>query len=102
IPVGTIVAYAGAVSPPGWLFCDGSTIPGDYAVLRNLVGNETPNLDGRFLMGAKDTEQFGKLGGGPHSHRVGLKVTAGNRKGSDKYWGDTPWASGPNPVIGDQ
>jgi microcystin-dependent protein len=63
IPVGTIVAYAGAVPPSGWLNCNGSEI--NRTTYNNLfsvigiswgAGNLTttfnlPDLRGRFLRG---------------------------------------------------
>ncbi len=73
-PVGSVMAYAGASAPAGWLLCDGKDIPGDskYDDLKSIVGNKTPNLTGRFVMGVnpdgyeaagyKDTT-FGKTGG---------------------------------------
>jgi len=57
-PTGSIMAYAGATAPDGWLMCDGSAIPvnSDTQALRNLVGPNTPNLKDRFLRGANGTK----------------------------------------------
>ena len=52
VPVGSIMPYAGASAPAGWLLCDGGAIPGAYTQLKAIVGNNTPNLKGRFLGGA--------------------------------------------------
>ena len=52
VPVGCIIAYAGATAPTGWLLCDGSVIPGEYTQLRTLIGNVVPNMKGRYLGGA--------------------------------------------------
>lgn len=54
VPVGTIMAYAGATAPTGWLVCDGVTSTTGYPGLAALVGATTPNLKGRTLVG-KDT-----------------------------------------------
>lgn len=52
VPVGTITAYAGSSAPTGWLLCDGSAISvSTYPTLHGLVGNNTPDLRGRFPMG---------------------------------------------------
>jgi microcystin-dependent protein len=60
LPVGSIVATAlnPASLPQGWLPCDGSPIPGQYAQLITVLGSSTtPNLIGRTLVGAGDLTQ---------------------------------------------
>jgi hypothetical protein len=51
MPVGTIVAYRGIIAPDGWLICDGTKIDAEHKDLRRMVGESTPNLQGRFLRG---------------------------------------------------
>ena len=51
VPVGAILPYASGTIPDGWLLCNGSTIPTEFSELRSLVGNNTPDLRGRFLRG---------------------------------------------------
>ena len=54
VPMGTIVAFILDKKniPPGWLLCDGSTIPSKYTQLISaLNSNNTPNLAGRTLIG---------------------------------------------------
>ena len=54
MPVGTILAYAGATLPQSWLKCDGAAIPQDKSFddLRKALGeNNTPNLSGQTLIG---------------------------------------------------
>ena len=53
-PTGSILMYAGATAPAGWLLCNGAAIPvnATTAALRTLIGTNTPNLAGRFLRGA--------------------------------------------------
>lgn len=62
LPVGSVIAYAGAHTPEGWLFCDGSLIPpGEkYDRLRalrpsNLPGH-VPDLRSRFIVGTANGE----------------------------------------------
>lgn len=83
-PVGTIMPYTG--TPPAnspWLLCDGSPIPTDakYAKIRALVGNNLPNLRGKFLVGvdAGDTD-FGTLlkAGGSKNLTVQGTITKNN------------------------
>ncbi|MBK7959267.1 MAG: hypothetical protein IPK03_14945 [Bacteroidetes bacterium] len=75
------------IAPKGWLICDGS--------------NQTPNLTGRFPRGVVNKDQVGVFGGPDplnpvHNHDLSY---SSNRKGSDKNWGETPWAGGPNPIF---
>lgn len=78
LPVGTILAYTGAVAPVTtgtWLLCNGSTIPAKYTALRALVGTKTPDLNGRFLEGSASPNTIKEAGlpnitgGFPVKHR---------------------------------
>jgi microcystin-dependent protein len=51
IPAGAILPFYRPTAPTGWLICDGSTIPVQYANLISLVGANTPNLRGMFIRG---------------------------------------------------
>jgi hypothetical protein len=53
VPIGCIMAFIGVTIPYGWLLCDGFAIPAadEYQTLKNLVGNDTPNLKAAFLRG---------------------------------------------------
>jgi microcystin-dependent protein len=53
VPMGTIVAFVlkKEYIPPGWLLCDGATIPVKYSKLISKLGPNTPNLAGRTLIG---------------------------------------------------
>jgi microcystin-dependent protein len=62
IPVGTIIAFAGAVAPRGYLLCDGTaysriTYEDLYSVIGTLYGSmdgatfKVPDLRGEFLRG---------------------------------------------------
>lgn len=84
LPKGTIVAmYSLDPIPKGWVLCDGN--------------NGTPDLRNRFIKGADDHEAVGTK-----TTYTSIRVPEGGRKGSDYHWGETPWANGPNPVIGGQ
>ncbi len=56
LPPGMIMPFAGAMEdrPDGWLSCDGVIIPQgeEYEALRDLIGENTPDLRGMFLRGA--------------------------------------------------
>lgn len=49
VPPGLIVMWSGTSVPQGWALCDGT--------------QETPDLRGRFVMGASDTPNLGETGG---------------------------------------
>jgi microcystin-dependent protein len=53
VPTGTILAFYGQTAPDGWFLCDGGQIPADerYDALRALVGETTPDLRGRVVLG---------------------------------------------------
>lgn len=72
VPVGTVVSFAGASVPTGWLLCDGSTIssgnyPALYALLNN--GGVLPNLTGQFVLGAGNGYGF-YTSGGEYAHTL--------------------------------
>ena len=60
VPTGTIVAFAGeeADIPVGWILCDGRslTLVNGSLNLRNLIGENAPDLRGLFLRGTGTTE----------------------------------------------
>jgi microcystin-dependent protein len=99
MPVGTIASYAGSVAPEGWLICDGQTVPPDekYKNLRDLIGNITPNLSGKVLVGAGGKYSLHQAGGEEAhiltvaempSHSHNYDKFPGNRGGiaSGDYW----------------
>lgn len=58
LPIGTILPVVSKQSIlPGWLICDGNAIPSKYADLLQLIGEYTPNLTGRTLIGAGSKPQ---------------------------------------------
>jgi microcystin-dependent protein len=90
VPVGTIAMYGAASAPTGWLLCNGDAIDAGYTVLKGLVGNNTPDLKGRFALG--DNASLTLLGTGgsttiattnlpAHSHAVGTLATSANATG---------------------
>lgn len=82
IPAGVILAYNGASEsiPSGWALCDGQ--------------NGTPDLRGRFILGASDLHEAGQTGGSEthiltigelpsHNHGVaGVTITENDTGGS--------------------
>ena len=72
MPAGTIVSYAGASVPTGWLLCNGANVSRTtYANLFNAIGTRwgagdgsttfaLPDSDGRVLQGATDVSKVGK------------------------------------------
>jgi microcystin-dependent protein len=50
-PVGSILMWATATAPTGWLICDGQSTAG-YAALAAVVGATVPDLRGRAPIGA--------------------------------------------------
>ena len=98
-PTGSIVPFAGATAPAGWLLCDGVTSTSGYTVLAAMVGATTPDLRGRTLIGAGTgtgltARALGTIGGSethalveaelavhthlqnPHDHDASTTVTA--------------------------
>lgn len=110
-PVGTVVMYAGATAPAGWLICNGDVIPNStgtiqgvttdfsalYAVLGSTYGSagKLPNLGGIFPKGAGSSTISGKtytaaLGTyaqdstGPHAHGINAEIVGAPALGN---WG---------------
>jgi microcystin-dependent protein len=54
-PIGTVVMFASATAPAGWLLCNGAAIPSQYTALKAIVGNNTPDLRNKFIVGAGGT-----------------------------------------------
>jgi microcystin-dependent protein len=59
IPIGTVIAYHGSQAPSGWRLCDGN---GEVTINGQQV--DIPDLRGRFILGAEQTDaQLGSRGG---------------------------------------
>jgi hypothetical protein len=75
LPSGTIVAFSGAQIPSGWTVCDGRATPG---------GKTTPDLRGRFVMGADQTAGDAGQAGGSATHVHDAETGPGRgSRGSD-------------------
>lgn len=67
-PVGSIIAWADVVAPPGWMVCDGQRLRGeDYPALAKVLGVDAegeirlPNYVGQFLVGAAESSYVNRL-----------------------------------------
>ena len=69
IPVGTIVSWISSTAPTDdggtWLLCNGQSCTA-YPKLKALIGNNVPNLNGRFLEGTTSTPGSTKSAGLPN------------------------------------
>lgn len=121
VPTGTIVAFAGAEVniPKGWVLCDGRSLTtiANSQNLIDLIGDNTPNLQGMFLRGTGPNPVNGEegpaLGGNQddgfesHLHDKGtLDVPAGtgghNHSTNFKYdWSSANGDSGDSRRYGD-
>lgn len=75
LPVGTVIRYAGATAPTGWLLCDGSALSrGTYRTLYDAIGTSygagdgvttfnLPDTRGRFGLGKATAGTGSTLGG---------------------------------------
>ena len=110
---GAIVAYTGDVSavPSGWLYCDGSQIPttNEYQALRDMVGNNLPDLRGWFLRGSgengdNDTYVGPELGASQGSafkeHMHEIDLTSNNAGRHSHYTRYYIWQSKSNELEG--
>lgn len=59
---GDIIPFAGSTAPSGWALCDGS--------------NGTPDLRGKFVVGADSVGNIGFTSGGTHEHAYDFGSTA--------------------------
>ena len=92
-PTGSIIAHTSNTVPNGWLKCDGNAIPSgaEYQALRDIVGQNTPDLRGMFLRGSgtadgdyatgPDVGQFQDDQMWQHRHSINLTTSsAGNHR----------------------
>ena len=100
-PTGSITAFTGEASevPQGWLLCNGASIPSGayYDKLRELVGNNTPDLRAMFLRGTgentvtRESDNYSKTYIGPglggyvldqmEQHRHSINILSNERGG---------------------
>lgn len=74
-PVGSVICFAGASAPAGWLFCDGSEVLKDeYSDLHTVIGTiygiashstkfVLPNLQEKMAIGKSGANNLGNHGG---------------------------------------
>ena len=88
VPIGTIMMWAVANPPPGWLICDGRAFAaGEYPELAQVLGvTNTPNLVGQFIRGAGGTHvlnsRVGWTTGRPRNRNFET-----NTSGEHNHWG---------------
>ena len=75
IPLGSIMPFAGASVPAGWLLCDGAdfdpgTFPKLAAAIGATFGSKVPDLRGRFALGADPGRALGATGGSATINKV--------------------------------
>lgn len=83
-PVGTVVMFAGATAPDGWMKCDGSALPrASYHTLYGIIGTgygggdgittfNLPNMTGKFPQGNGTVGATGGSATHAHSSATGL------------------------------
>jgi len=110
VPVGTVVSYFSTTAPLGWLLCDGALLPNDqkYDKLRSMVGNNTPDMRSRFIVG---TGQGSGLSnhpltqtGGEETHTLSVNEmpahSHGIQLGNNTQYGPDNWVQHSDPNGG--
>lgn len=83
IPIGGVVAYAGAVAPPGYLECDGSAVSRTtYAALFSVISDVWGVGDGSTTFNVPTLAQMQALYTATHSHG-GITAGAGTSSSTD-------------------
>ncbi|MDA8640674.1 phage tail protein [Flavobacteriaceae bacterium] len=112
-PTGSITSFVGTTIPEGWLLCDGSAIPNNayHQRLRDLVGANTPDLQGVFLRG---TGTYDENHSGPslgqfqsdefqeHQHDVGTLTVSSAGRHIHPFRADGVSPNGDNTVLDGQ
>ena len=110
-PTGSIIAYAGATAPTGWLLCNAgsylqSAYPALFAVIGTTFGGDATtfnvpgligNVGGNFIKGVGSGESIGSTGGSSttadgyaavsdsgHTHNIGVGTNVVTYSGSDQ------------------
>lgn len=84
VPIGTIAAFGGTTAPPGWRFCNGSTVSrSTYSALHAVIGNLYGAGDGATTFNLPDLQGRVPVGSGPG---VGLTPrVAGEKLGEESH-----------------
>jgi hypothetical protein len=70
VPTGSIMPFAGSVAPRGWVLCNGAPLPSTAVALKEMIGNNAPDLRAMFLRGT------GINGTSGYTSRVGPDLRA--------------------------
>ena len=110
VPIGTVVSFFGDTPPEGWLLCNGQIISNNerYKNLRKLIGDKVPDLRGRVVVGAGQTDglsnrMIGEKGGEEgHAltidelpeHEHGVQLGLNTKTGPDPIVQHSDWHGG--------
>jgi microcystin-dependent protein len=106
LPIGSIIAWAGfGVPPSGWAICNGQRV-----VTNNNTPFYTPDLTGRFLIGAgqsaaqtttdeRSTYQVGDFGG-EEVHKLTVEEIPSHTHGGLNWGGGPGYGGGDNGIGG--
>jgi hypothetical protein len=87
VPIGTVIMWAVANPPPGYLVCDGSAFTASqYPELAQVLGvTNVPNLVGQFIRGAGAGHSVGTKRGWTTGRPKATFITSGAGGHSHKY-----------------
>ena len=86
VPVGTILDFAGATAPTGYLVCDGSAVPRTtYAALFSVIGTTWGTGDGSTTFNIPDFRGRTSIGVGTGTATDATAHTLGSTGGEEKH-----------------
>ena len=95
LPVGSVTAYAGRFTPPGWLLCDGSSVSRtDYPELFLAIGTTYGSGDGRstfnlpMLTDNRFIEGFASPGKGKNAGLPNIKTVHDDKLAIQTFYGN--------------
>ena len=86
VPVGSMMQYAGASAPGGWLICDGSAVSRTtYAALFTAIGTTYGAGDGRTTFALPDLRGRVAVGVDGRANRLASNDALGNSGGAESH-----------------